>query len=781
MGEKNTKSENHSKRLFFFGKHKEEEQTENEYILNEAESEIAPLKAPQEKESEMQALQNVTEETVPENAAQAGDTLEIPAVGKDDNALDIEKDAKAYYTSHHSESIEDKIKNLRENAANGFAKESEDAMTDGVAVETALEDTNDPSKDDTKEAPVVGEAKSYDMSQLISLLKGNDVAADNKKENVEPERLPDEDDEYEIGIHNSELYDDVNEYYHDFEFTDKSQAPALFRSFRKSAVVASIAMILTLITTGICIWFELFHAAGLPFAHMMHPGRYGRIYAMVCLELLALCTFFNFDGLARGLRKFSFKRPAPEAAAVLSTVLCAVHTILTAVVAYESTSYKTFCFAGCFVLLILSVNTFIKAYTRFKAFSVALSKRPKLTTESLDHLAKEYSVFAKYLSDDTEALAVSETDEVADFVKNTYTVPAASSSCNVLMYVMLALSVATCLINAFFMQRGAYEAVTGGVFVFLFAYPVSMLAATAFPYFVTSIRAAKLHSVILGEAAADVYENAGVLSFDDTEVFSPKAVKVTSIKTYNDHRIDKVIVSMARIFHKLGGPLSYVFASSLQEEPDLDEPVRVVESSAEGLHLKVGEEDVLFGTSTYMRLYDIETPADPIDETEMRSLTSILFLVSNGELAAKFYIRYTPSRQFETVLRGLYDAGICAGVLTCDPGIDDQLIEGSLKSANYPIRVIHKNIRPQDEPKAKLCGTVLSISSIHNFLRTFIMLDKLSSVYRSTVTLSVIGSVIGLIASVFLVLANGAMPLGTLIAFQAFWLVPQILVSVFSK
>ena len=64
-----------------------------------------------------------------------------------------------------------------------------------------------------------------------------------------------------------------------------------------------------------------------------------------------------------------------------------------------------------------------------------------------------------------------------------------------------------------------------------------------------------MHSAILGEAAGDAFDNAAVLSFDDTEVFPPKAVKITNIKTYNDHRIDKIVVYMTAIFNKIGGPL----------------------------------------------------------------------------------------------------------------------------------------------------------------------------------------------------------------------------------
>ena len=201
--------------------------------------------------------------------------------------------------------------------------------------------------------------------------------------------------------------------------------------------------------------------------------------------------------------------------------------------------------------------------------------------------------------------------------------------------------------------------------------PINLLLITALPYFITSIRLSKLRSYALGEASCDLYDNAGVISFDDTEVFPPKAVKVTSIKTYNDHPIDKVIIYMAKTFNKLGGPLSYVFSNSIQSDEGQgynQDDIMLLENSADGLHVKIGDDDILIGKSAYLRMYDIEAPIDAVDESEIRSLTSILYLVCNNSLAAKLYIRYSINSKFEKILKGLYDAGICCGIKTSDPG-----------------------------------------------------------------------------------------------------------------
>lgn len=428
---------------------------------------------------------------------------------------EIEKDAKEYYNSTHAKSIEEKIRNIHANALQSYAKEEEETASadesDNTQAEEALAEEAAPADAPSEQqqedgqaldnAAASGETRNYDMSQLINILKGQNAEkdADAPEEDAEEaarggrSKRKDRNSD-ELDLHDSELYEDVNEYYHDFEYTESAQSGALFKSFRKAAVVSSASMLLTLLAFLGCLWIELGHGAGLPFANFMHPGRYGRIYAMVSLQMLALCVFFNLDGLARGIRKFSLKRPAPEAAAVAVTALCTVQTIVSAVFAYESTAYRTFNFAGCLMLLVLSVNTFIKAYTRFQSLTLILSKKPKLTTQKLDPLADEYNHFAKYLNEDSEALAIAKTASVEDFVKHSYTVPRATASCNVLMYAMLALSVVVAVLCATVLNKAPYEAFNYGVLVFLFSTPIGMLLATALPFFALSMRASALHS-----------------------------------------------------------------------------------------------------------------------------------------------------------------------------------------------------------------------------------------------------------------------------------------------
>ena len=238
---------------------------------------------------------------------------------------------------------------------------------------------------------------------------------------------------------------------------------------------------------------------------------------------------------------------------------------------------------------------------------------------------------------------------------------------------------------------------------------------------------------------------------------------------------------MARVFDKVEGPLSFVFSNSVQSLESGDVQAQIVEYFSDGISARIDSKEILVGTENFMRLYDIETPIDNIDDSFTRSLGSIMYMSVDGSLAAKFYIKYTMSRSFEPILRSFYDAGICVGVKSLDPCITTDLVCGNLKGSNYPVSVIRKQ-----ELSTGVCkttsGAVITLSGVHNFLKGFIRLDNLRNVYRSNRIISLFCTIIGLVlASAINVTGIIGISTAMLIIFQLFWCIPTILISLLSK
>ena len=99
------------------------------------------------------------------------------------------------------------------------------------------------------------------------------------------------------------------------------------------------------------------------------------------------------------------------------------------------------------------------------------------------------------------------------------------------------------------------------------------------------------------------------------------------------------------------------------------------------------------------------------------------------------------------------------------------------------VRVIKRDSKEIGKVEEKLPGAVISTSGVHNFLKTFILADKLRGVYKSNVVLSIISAFIGIVLS-FLLVFNGALTGSAALIvflFQLVWLIPQVVISLLGK
>lgn len=756
------------------------------------------------------------------------DTLEInskeSAQEGEISVKELQGTAKDYYDATHSDSIEDKIGELRRLANEGFEETS--SFTD---LEEILSDSPKNKKKDKKNKKK--KKRGYVSDDDIELLMGKAPEPENDMEDDDVVKVFGSSDEFEeeednlldvnalaenavvaddgsveytnpLGTDEEETEEDklikalggTGKHFKSFEsvfgdddepeeeYTDRSQECDILAKLRKNAIVSVVSVFLTLVVTALCIYFEI--AAGTKMAHpeFLEPGKYGVTYAMCMLQLMFLGVIFNFDGVKRAFRGLRPKKPSAEGFCAVVLTVCTLHSVLSCVAAHDSSSLVSLCSAGCVALLMLSVNSFVKAYTSLTAFCIAASKHPKFSSGDLGKDSLEGAAFEKYLENDTTIFTVEKNDFVKNFFKKTLTSPAASKGTFKMCVAVVAIAIVCGVVCGVF--GGAYLGICAFTTICLAALPVNALISTALPFLFASMKAKKTQTAYIGEAACDAYENTGVVSFDDTEVFPAKSVKVSSIRTYGENRIDKVILYMAKIFDKIPGPLSYVFSNSVQSIDDYTLGAQIVEHFSEGISARIDGKEVFVGTADFLKLYDIETPLDNIDESFTMSLGSIMYMSVDGALAAKFYIKYAMNRNFEPLLRSFYDAGICVGIKTLDPCITNELVCGNLKGSNYPVSVIKTHSRNTDPGAVgeETDGTIISLSGVHNFLKGFIRLDNLRNVYRSNTLVSVFSMVIGIALAAFFNI-SGIASIGVLfvVIFQLIWCIPTVIFSLISR
>ncbi len=727
------------------------------------------------------------------------------------DAKELQDTAKDYYNINHSDSIEDKIGELRKLADESFGGE-EIPTADKTETVTAESKTSDKKNKKKKKR---GRISDDDIEMLMGKMtaestsetdeKQDWVKENNKtKENaIQNTGVEKEDGSVEynnpLGIEEEENEEDnlikvlggnknFKKYVDVFgddeveeEYTDRDQEESLLRKLKKKAGFAGISVVVTLVLTLVCAYFEIAAVTGLPNPEIFEAGKFGVTYAMSMLQLMFVGVIFNLEGVWRAVKAFRPGKIGAESFCIVSVLVAAIHSVVSCIAVGDSSSLVSYCSLGLLSLLVLSINSFIKAYTALSSFCIAASKLPKYSSTSLGRDCLEAGRFEKYLDDETDILAIEKNDFVKGFFKKQISPPSALKNSVKIIIMCLIVSVAVGIVTGIF--KGAYNGFCAFAAMSLVSLPANTLLSTALPFYFASNKAKKTQTAYIGEAACDTYEKTGVVSFDDTEVFPPKTVKVTSIRTYGDNRIDRVILYMANIFSKMGGPLSFVFSNSIQNIEEFSVEAQIVEQFSNGVNVKIDGKEVLVGTGDFMRLYDIEAPFDNIDESFTRSLGSIMYMALDGALAAKFYIKYSINRNFEPLLHAFYDAGICVGIKSNDPCVTDELVCANLKGSNYPVAVI-KDTKNKDTGVVgeSTEGAVITLSSAHNFLLGFVRLDNLRNVYRSNVYVSIISAVVGLaLAALVAIIGTGTVNVGLMLLFQVFWCVPTVLLSVLSN
>ncbi|MBE6682162.1 MAG: hypothetical protein E7600_07755 [Ruminococcaceae bacterium] len=727
---------------------------------------------------------------------------------------ELQDTAKDYYNATHSDSIEDKIGDLRKLADEVFDDSNDESFNvdeNAVADIFSEESDADRKKREKEEKKRLKEEKkrkkkgvvldddiemltrtfaeeplydSYGDEEVKEYTSVSEVF--DEEESSEPKAEEEKDAPIRIVAAKKKEYKSFEAVFGDDEpdeeYVSRNQEADILKGLRSKAIFSMLSVVLTLIVTALCIYFEAASGTNAPHPEVFEPGKYGVTFALSMLQFMFVGIMFNLDGVKRAFRGLRPHRASAEGFCALALIICTLHTVLSCVLVHNSTELRTYCSVGCVSLVVLSVNSFIKAYTTLTSFCIAASKAPKTSTFSLDIHSQEAKCFEKYLDSDSEVITVGKGDFVNGFFKKTYAVPAAMAGTFKISVAIVIVSAVAALIGGI-IEGNVYAAVRMFTSVSLAAIPVNALLATAVPFLLASVKAKNTQTAYIGEAACDTYENCSIISFEDTEVFPAKSVKVSSIRTYGSNRIDKVILYMARVFDKVEGPLSYVFANSVQNLEEQEIEAQIVEHFSNGISARIDGKEILVGTDEFLRLYDIETTTDNIDESFVHSLGSIMYLSVDGELAAKFYVKYTMNRNFENILHAFYEAGICVGIKTLDPCITTEFVCANLQGSNYPVSVIKNHPEIAEIQGTKdVDGAVITLSGTHNFLKNFIRLDHLRNIYRTNSIISLVSAIIGMGLAAFLSL-SGATTVGMvfIILFQLVWCVPTVLFSFFSK
>lgn len=532
-----------------------------------------------------------------------------------------------------------------------------------------------------------------------------------------------------------------------------------------------------------------------PISDYLKPGAYTTVFALIDLQIMLFAAMCVVGKLIDGAVDLYDHFGSLEGVSLVMTLIISAFSVYTAVArAGQAEDVYSFGTVGCLCLLMLALHEYYKSSSDYLSFRIAASPASKYGSVEIDVASDDCTPFESYMTAGSKAVSIQKGEKYVNFTQRNEAMPKCEASfgvgCAVSFIVSALIGLAVYFISD---EKNVYLSITAALILFCSSVSLNTFIVSSLPRYLLSKKASKHNCAIVGQNVYEEYENVSVISFEDTEVFPPKDVRVSSIRVYGSMALDKAILDIAFISKKLGGPLSDVFAKAVTYNPgDLDN-VEILEVYPDALKAAIGQNEYLLATSAYLRANNYKCYEDTLDSSYLASLGSILYMVKNGETSAKFYIKYAINPKFENVLTKLNDADVCVAVKTVDPCINNDILISNLRNSSCRISVVKgSGIESLPSTSKNVNSGIISITGIHNFLKMFVLCEILGRTVKVNTAVKTIGTVFGFLIPLGLLLtslfgggvADVISVLGEyfyVLLIQLFWIIPVALLSAIYK
>ena len=565
-----------------------------------------------------------------------------------------------------------------------------------------------------------------------------------------------------------------------FEYVSKDQNKEIFAKYKRSYISVLLRLLGGAILAIAAFFFENLGVFGGSLPDAVNASVFPTVHVMVSLQLLVLACALVWRQLLSGIKSLFALKPSPESVLSVLVLLTLVYHGLVYFTGMGN-AVRMYNFPIILCILLVLAYEYMNMKREIFCFNVVASKKVKYYVEKLDeeNSQLEREVFDEYLPKDPMMFRIGKANFIDGFYRRMHGTGRSVSTVAAIIPVVLVAAVVFMVLGLLF-TRSLYTAMTMAYITLLFAMPFSIFMTYSYPFFKASKEAYSTGSAILGESSLGEYAGASAISFEDRDVFPSYGVKVKSVKVYGDHRIDHVLYTTASLFIATGGPLADVLGVATRDLGH-SEDVELLSVDDNGIEAAVDGYHIYAGKADYIRRMGIAPIVDSEDAAvENDGEVSIMYLTVDGEVAAKLYVQYVIDPDFEFVVKQLYKIGVCVGIKTFDPNIDDEMLSARLKLTKYPVRVL--KCRGSDEVAEVMehaSSGIVSKGGAKSLLRTLSLCDKISHVTKTNVVLEVFSMILSvLIMGIILILGQAANIASLYVAvYQLFWIIPMTLIT----
>ena len=568
------------------------------------------------------------------------------------------------------------------------------------------------------------------------------------------------------------------------EYTSRSQAKEIFTAYRRQHKMSLIKLSACFVILLVALIYENIVAFGGTRPGALNQHNYPVVYILGSLQLFVLACGIAWEQIYTGVRALLVMKPLPESITAVVAVASVVYHLAHCFISETDPSVSLYMFPAMLCVFVTLVFDFLNLKREIFSFNIVSSKKMKYVINHVDseNAGLENEAFGDYLSEeeDVSMFKIGKTGFVNGFYDRMNSYSKSNSFVTVLVSVAIALGLVFFIVAT--VVHDVKTAFSFGYLAFILSIPCCSILSFALPFYRASKKAFDDGSAIIGEISLDEYAHANTLSFDDKDVFPSYGVRVKSIKVFGDNRIDMVLYNSASVFKKIGGPLADVFDTATHEL-GISEDMEIIEIAKDGIESLIDGRHVYVGKSSYIKAKGYVPAAEPEDDDlETSGEASIMYMVTDDVLAAKMYVQYTIDPDFEYALRSLYKAGICIGIKTFDPNVDDKLLGSKVKITKYPVRILRcKSLEEATSTQEEADSGVVSKNGPRSLLSAFVLCSKVLLANKTNITVKVLSVAFSVVLMAFFLIFGKIVAIPSLFValYQAFWMVPVFLISRF--
>ena len=531
------------------------------------------------------------------------------------------------------------------------------------------------------------------------------------------------------------------------EYTSETQNAEIRKKYQKEYQLSLLKLLAGAILTVLIFAFENSSMLGIRLPNALNSSIYPVVHVMADLQLFLLCAVLALPQFLTGWKYLVAGKPTTDSVLSLTVSATLLYHGLLAVTSAMGTIgvIRMYDLPAALCIMAALLGHSLNLMREIYSFNIVGSKHPKygLQRMTAEDAEAEIEAFSDFFSREPSIFHIKRAKFVDSFYKRMRGATEQTRVIRILLAVCGAASICFMLIQ-FALGKPVTDVLAAGELTLLLCLPISAFFALSYPFYRANKVAYEVGGTIVGEHALEEYSAASAISFEDHEVFPAAGVKVRSVKTYGSQMIDSVIYTTASLFMKLGGPLADVFAVAVKDHgcyPDVEVHDLVsggIEATVHGVHVYVGKAGYLVEKG-FRPPYDREDAA-----IENKGDLNIMFVAMEEEVAAKMYIQYRIDASFEKTLQQLYRNGMCVGIKTFDPNIDERMLSMRIRVSKYPVKILRcHSVEDMDQVMDRLDSGIVSKRSAKSLMQTYNMCGKVLHALHTGTVLKVIAMMFG--------------------------------------